>query len=71
MVKDEVDELVEHLTLEMLKPKEQAELRQLITQTPELYRDKIENQEFGFAGIRKANEGYKKANGTPASESYG
>lgn len=68
MVRNEFDEVIELLTVEMLNPKMQTEMRQVITQTPEIYREMVENQELGFAGIRKTLEGHVKTNGAKATE---
>ena len=53
-------EFLDLLTEEMSDPKYQEELRALVTQRPQVYREKVEAQELGMSSIRKTDEGYKK-----------
>ena len=53
-------EFLDLLTEEMSDAKYQEELRALITQRPQVYREKVESQELGMSSIRKTDEGYKK-----------
>tara|TARA_R100000005_G_C4993153_1_gene200249 strand:+ start:2239 stop:2574 length:336 start_codon:yes stop_codon:yes gene_type:complete len=63
------DEFLEMLTAELSDPKMQEELRAVITQRPEVFRDKVEAQELGMYSIRKTDDGYKKGNqAAPQSE---
>ena len=70
MGKAEVDEfLVVHLTQEMLEPKRQEELRQIVMNTPESYRRVVEQQELGMDGIVRNESGEYEARGRPADQS--
>ena len=53
-------EFLDLLTEEMSDTKYQEDLRALITQRPQVYREKVEAQELGMSSIRKTDEGYKK-----------
>ena len=56
----EQKEFLVTLTEEMSDVKYQKELRALITQRPQVYREKVEAQELGMSSIRKTDDGYKK-----------
>jgi hypothetical protein len=58
MVSDEVDEFIDIFTEELLNPKIQKETQMVIKNRPEIYREKVEAQEFGMDGIMKTKEGY-------------
>jgi len=62
MVSGPQDEYLELLTIEMSDPKYQKEMREVVTKTPENYRNKVEAQELGDENIMKTEEGYKQNN---------
>ena len=62
MVKDEFEEFMEMLKLEVSKPKYQKEIREVITNKPDAYREMVEAQELGFADIMKTEDGYRQNN---------
>tara|TARA_R100001510_G_C7576132_1_gene150784 strand:- start:321 stop:620 length:300 start_codon:yes stop_codon:yes gene_type:complete len=48
MPKDTIDEFFDELNAELLKPEYQAELKEVITKSPEAYRKVVEQQEKGL-----------------------
>jgi len=48
MPKDSVDEFFDEFNAELIKPKYQAELREVVTKGPEAYRKVVEQQEKGL-----------------------
>jgi len=48
MPKDSIDEFFDEFNVEILKPEYQAELREVITKSPEAYRKVVEQQEKGL-----------------------
>jgi len=58
---------MEAISKEFEKGEVQEQLKMVITQTPSEFREIIERQEAGVAGLRKTPDGYERLNGTPAS----
>ena len=62
MVSGPFEELMVLLREEISDPKYQEEIREVITKTPEAYRNKVEAQELGFDNIMKTEDGYTQNN---------
>ena len=69
MVKDLFDQLMDEVNAEILDPKKQEELREVITQTPENFRKTVEQQELGMDGINRNEAGEYEQRGRPPDPS--